>query len=810
MSDPLDIFLEEAEELLEDIEKVALDLETTDNFIESINRLFRAFPTIKGSGAMFGFEEISNFTHSIEDSLDEIRNGLEIPRDELSSFTLAAKDYIRALMEESSGGAPCSKEDGAKILRIAGKWKGKTIEIETGTHSKKTTMVPPESLSLVKQVDPSVGNQEICIRLVPKPNIFSLESDLIGLIEQITKLGALKVTPELSCFTNLEDFETEACSLFFDLTLQTDLSEGEIRSYFTEYESLYTLEFRASHEKAPPPQSFESSASDIRSIIISLTPNPSFFGSNFDLVNLFEDLSELGELTVQVNQPRIPDLNTLNPHQSALSWDLQLVTKATDQEIKESFIFVDSFCKVEFQDDRRVKYEKKENIEIASAPVIINLEQKPESGQIDIGKLQSKKPLSELSTPDSSGPVKAKAPSKITTVMKTETSVKVASSRLDLLVNLVGELVVNQTRLNRIGLQIGDPDLNQSVGENERMIADLRDCVLSTRMMPIGPMFERYRRVIRDLCKDMGKKVDFRIEGGETELDKTVIDKLSEPMIHLIRNSMDHGISTPQERINNGKPETGNLTISATHVGAQVRISVEDDGQGLNSEVILRKAKERNLVPADVSLTDEQINDLIFAPGFSTADNVSNVSGRGVGMDAVRRDVERLRGSVHAQSRSGYGTTVVIYLPLTLAIIEGLLVEVADETFIIPMAAVLENVELNEDNSLPNRRNLIDIRKELVPFIRLRERFGFDPGEKKSEKVVVVNYGDRRLGLVVDKVLGNHQTVIQSLGGIMKGMKTISGATILGDGKVALILDLNGIVELANEEIVALRGKEVA
>ena len=215
-------------------------------------------------------------------------------------------------------------------------------------------------------------------------------------------------------------------------------------------------------------------------------------------------------------------------------------------------------------------------------------------------------------------------------------------------------------------------------------------------------------------------------------------------------------------------------------------------------------------MPPDVNLTNDQINDLIFAPGFSTADNVSNVSGRGVGMDAVRRDVERLRGSVHAQSRSGYGTTVVIYLPLTLAIIEGLLVEVADETFIIPMAAVLENVELNDDNSLPNRRNLIDIRKELVPFIRLRERFGFDPGEKKSEKVVVVNYGDRRLGLVVDKVLGNHQTVIQSLGGIMKGMKTISGATILGDGKVALILDLNGIVELANEEIVALRGKEVA
>jgi len=356
---------------------------------------------------------------------------------------------------------------------------------------------------------------------------------------------------------------------------------------------------------------------------------------------------------------------------------------------------------------------------------------------------------------------------------------------------MVGELVTVQSRLSQLSVRINDAELIQLSEEVERLTAGLRDDTMSIRMLPIGTTFSKFQRLVRDLSSDLGKNILLKTEGAETKLDKTVIEKLGDPLIHLIRNCIDHGIEMPEIRKFVGKPEQGEVCLSAEHSGANVFIKITDDGAGLDAARIRAKAIEKGLIAPDALLSDKECFSLIFAPGFSTAQTVTSVSGRGVGMDVVKRGIEALQGSVDIASQKGVGTTITLKLPLTLAIIDGLLVRIEDHHYIMPLSAIEECVELTrEDVEKSHGKNLADIRGEIVPYIRLREEFALFGTAPEIEQIVTARINDRRIGFVVDEVVGEHQTVIKSLGRIYRDVDDVSGATILGDGRVALILDL--------------------
>ncbi len=379
-------------------------------------------------------------------------------------------------------------------------------------------------------------------------------------------------------------------------------------------------------------------------------------------------------------------------------------------------------------------------------------------------------------------------------------SLRVKSDRLDKLVNLVGEMVTVQARLSQFANGRVDAELMSVAEEVERLTWDLRDQVLTIRMLPIGGTFTKFRRLVRDLGAELGKDVILVSEGGETELDKTVIDQLNDPLVHLVRNSIGHGIESPAVRKAIGKSAKGRITLSAKHSGANVVLTVADDGAGLDVERIRAKAIEKGMISDHAELTEREVHALIFEPGFSTATEVSNVSGRGVGMDVVRQAIDALRGSIEVISEAGKGTTFSVKLPLTLAIIDGLLIDIAADHYVLPLSSVEECIELTRDESEQTHgRNLVKIRGEIVPYVRLRDEFRINGQRPDIEQIVIANLGGFRVGFVVDHVVGEHQTVIKNLGRMYQDVDGISGATILGDGRVALILDLPQLAGRAEE-----------
>ncbi|MGA8907032.1 MAG: chemotaxis protein CheA, partial [Acidobacteriaceae bacterium] len=364
--------------------------------------------------------------------------------------------------------------------------------------------------------------------------------------------------------------------------------------------------------------------------------------------------------------------------------------------------------------------------------------------------------------------------------------------------DLVGELVTVQARLSELAARADDAEVAAVSEEIERLTSALRENSMTLRMLPIRATFERFRRLVHDLARDLGKNVELTVEGAETELDKTVIDQLGDPLMHLIRNSMDHGIESPERRAAQGKNPTATIHLSAQHSGASVLIAVSDDGAGIDADAVRARAIERGLTSADAVLSQAEIFSFIFEAGFSTAKQVTDVSGRGVGMDVVRQRVESLRGSIDVSSQPGAGTTVTLRLPLTLAIIDGLLVRVGDAFFVLPLASTLECIELTrEEVERASGKHVANVRGAIVPYIRLRQYFSVDTPRPEREQIMVVESEEGRCGLVVDEVLGECQTVIRNLGRLYRHVQVVSGATILGNGAVALILDPQRLVQEA-------------
>jgi two-component system chemotaxis sensor kinase CheA len=539
---------------------------------------------------------------------------------------------------------------------------------------------------------------------------------------------------------------------------------------------------------------------------ISFEPSREIMRNGTKPMRLVEELVCLGEASAVPRTEAIPALEDIDPELCYVSWDVVLTTKASLNSIREVFIFAEDSCALKID-----KLMDQSSIE-AEASV-------KRLGEILIerGAISNDELMQAMQRHERLGEVLVKenkvSPQLIRSALAEQehlrrqhdkqqlemssASIRVASEKLDSLVDLVGELVTLQARLAQTALLSGDPQLASLVEQSDRLISQLRDNTMSIRMLPIGSTFSKFRRLVRDLSLEMGKEIELVTEGGDTELDKTVIEKLNDPLVHLIRNAVDHGIGGPEERARAGKPRTGTVYLSAAHSGAFVMISVRDDGRGIDVEAVRAKAVEKGLLAPGAHLSEQAAYELLFAPGFSTAAKVSNVSGRGVGMDVVKKEIDSLGGSVSIESVLGKGSTFTLKIPLTLAIIDGLLVRVGGEHFVIPLQAVDGCIERPARG---DGRKVIEYRGELMPFASLRNFFD-TPGEAPAiEQIVVCSAHEGRVGLVVDAVIGDYQTVIKPLGRMYKGVEGLSGATILGDGGIALILDVNRLAQVFKAE----------
>ena len=545
---------------------------------------------------------------------------------------------------------------------------------------------------------------------------------------------------------------------------------------------------------------------------IFFKPDKNIFKVGNNPATLVEDLAALGDCTIVANTDDVPLMKDLDPELCYTSWDIILTTDRGRDAIQDVFIFV--------QNDAELRVELLGTVEEAGHKKFGEiLVERGETTTAAIDEALSKqKRLGDVL--QAAGVVNASAVEAalaeqqhlkdVTAKKQTEDSamsVRVAADKLDRLVDLVGELVTVQARFSQAaGERVHRQTPFRAIAEEvERLTSELRDNAMSIRMMPIGSTFSKFKRLVRDLTKELGKEIELTTDGAETELDKTVIEKLNDPLVHLIRNSIDHGVEMPSDREAAGKPKAGVIHLSAKHSGAQVLITVEDDGAGLDPERIRAKAIEKGLIQHDAVLTEKEIFALILLPGFSTAKTVTSVSGRGVGMDVVKRSIDSLRGTIEIKSEKGIGSAVTLHLPLTLAIIEGLMVKISNDYFIIPLSHVEECVELTrKDVSNAHGRDIANVRGQIVPYIRLRERFSFSTERPDREQIVITRSGDYRVGLVVDGVIGNHQTVIKPLGSFYKQVEGLSGATILGDGSVALILDVARLVKMVEEAETAI------
>ena len=546
---------------------------------------------------------------------------------------------------------------------------------------------------------------------------------------------------------------------------------------------------------------------------LSLRFGQEVFRNCMDPFSFVRCLSTIGEIVKLVTIiDAIPSADKMDPESCYLGFDISLDSNADKLAIENVFNFVRDDCDIHIlpPHSKISEYER----------LILNLpEQEMRLGEIlvkcgtltqkELEKIlllqsaqngNSQQHIGEVLLEQKivSPPVVDAALAKQTQIKdskKTEASlIRVDADKLDGLINLVGELIIAGAGTNLIAHHAKMANLIESTATLSRLVEEVRDSALALRMIQIGGTFNRFQRIVRDVGKELGKEVDLIISGAETELDKTVVEKIGDPLTHLVRNSMDHGIEPAEVRIARGKPVKGTLQLRAYHDAGSIVIEVIDDGGGLNKEKILSKAIERGLVAEGVNLTDKEIYNLIFEPGFSTADTVSNLSGRGVGMDVVRRNIQALRGTVDLNSVEGQGSTVRIHLPLTLAIIDGFMVGVGDATYVIPLDMVIECIELKAWASDEGDGKYLNLRGEVLPYRRLRDHFDVKGEMVQRENVVVVRYGEHKAGIIVDKLMGEFQTVIKPLGKLFKGEKSISGFTILGSGEVALIVDIPGLM----------------
>lgn len=685
------VFYDEANELLDNLEEQLLTLEANPEDADTISAVFRAMHTIKGSAAMFGFNVVSSFTHEVESTLDQVRNGTVPVTQELIDLTLKARDQIRDML---NAGADIP---GEVMMRADG---------------------------LINQFKLYVGNHGGTVSAA-KP----VQSDG-GSIENVNA-------------------ETET----------------------------FRIAFRPS-----------------KTIMLN--------GTRPEL--LVKELSEMGTASIVPFVEEVPALDEIDPEKCYVAWDVILTTKKTRNDVNDVFIFLDSESKVDIE---RIEVSASSQLRIGEILVDRGhvkqeqldsvMSEHKQIGQILVDKkiisqeqvqsaLVEQKHLKNISLENGTNPGQGLQP-----------TIRVSSLKLDKLVDLVGELVTFNAHLEQSAIETNNPGLRNLSEQCGRLVVQLRDASMGMRMVPIGTLFQKFRRTIRDLAEQLGKSIEMQVEGAETELDKTVVEKLNDPMLHLVRNSVDHGVELPAERAAEGKDPMGHVKLSAVHAGSFVLISISDDGKGIDKEVLYKKGIERGLLNPNQDYSDAEIYDLIFNPGFSTAKKVTSISGRGVGLDVVKKDISSLGGNCTVETELGKGTSFILKIPLTLAIIDGMLVQIGQTKYVIPLNTIQECLLMPiKKNRTTEMFPSVELHGKEMRCINLRKFFGVEDPLPQRQEIVAVNDQNDCYGLIVDKILGDHQTVIKPLGGLYKNCLGISSSTILGDGSVALVADVFKLSEI--------------
>ncbi len=709
----LQTFFAEAEDLLNSMEAALLRLDEGDTDPETINEIFRAAHTIKGSAGLFGLNDIVAFTHIVENVLDRARDNKILVTGDLLSILLPCRDHIAVLIEHAmhdhSNDEECMAK-GQALLSSLQPW------LEDETAVKGVALADPTPAMQADYIKSLVSESErecwhISVRF--GPDLLRNGMDPLSIMRFLASLGDIThITTITDHLPDYEHFDPEQLYLGFEIALMSSASQQQIEDafMFVRDDSELTI--------IPPRSNIDAYVNLIKS--------------------LPEDSKRLGEILVKSHAISYQELDAA-------------LTMQKQQAKSQSAVSMLGDILIEGE---------------AVAPEIV-------SAALD----KQKKNSERKTNPENR-------------------FIRVDAERLDTLINLIGELVINRQRIDLLASKMGNPTLVEAVTSMGNFTEAIRDAALTLRMVPVGDTFQKFKRVVRDTAKSLNKEIELEIEGAETELDRSMVEKLNDPLMHIVRNAMDHGIESIAVREARGKPAQGTIKLTACHDAGHIVIGIHDDGGGLDVEKIRKKAIANGILDESVHLSRQELFQLIFHPGLSTAEQVTNLSGRGVGMDVVKRNIEELQGGVEIESEMGVGTSLNIRLPLTLAIIDGFHVVAGTIDFIVPQNAILECVDLNSLNH-SHGQNCVNLRGEQVPYIRLREIFSLQGSGAEREKIVVVQFGEKRAGIVVDELHGEIQTVVKPMGPIFQALKGIGGSSLLGTGAVALILDIQQLISYA-------------
>ncbi|KRW58521.1 chemotaxis protein CheA [Pseudomonas sp. TTU2014-080ASC] len=674
------VVVQEARELLAEMDAALLHLEHSGFEAEQVNAVFRAVHTIKGSAGLFALDHLVSFCHTLESVLEQVRAGDTELDGALLSVLLTCGDYIAGMITEVEQGREHHDPDPDLRVRLLDQLSGYLQAAAAEPHVQPAAAEPQHQTEVL-------GSPYWHISLRPFPQVLSLGLEPISFLRYLSAVGRIVQLRTLTHgIPSGAAFDPQLNYLSYEIQFECEAGQAAIEDVFTFLLEHCELNILPPHS---PPEAY---------------------------TQLFRDLPEGRAELLEM-----------------------LIACGALAEVDQALLVPVG------ADERDAVADKTES----------------------------------TAAPKSKGE---------------QLFIKVEVSKLDQLINLVGELVIADAAAR--AAQHGSEQTRQEASEVvTTLVEDIRDVSLALRMVAIGEVFQRFPRVVRDLSREMGKDIELHITGAETELDKSMVEKLSDPLLHLVRNAIDHGVESAHERLAAGKPARSQLRLNAFHESGSVVIEISDDGRGLDRARIHAKAVERGLLQPDQEVSDSDLFELIFRAGFSTAEAVSNLSGRGVGLDVVRTNIEKLRGEVELFSRAGQGTTVRVRLPLTLAIIEGFQVRVAGEAFVLPLEQVIECVDLSGQ---VGDHELLDLRGEALPFVRLRQLFGKPAAQGLRESLLVVQYGSSRAGIVVDQLMGELQAVIKPLGQLFAQNAFLSGSTILGDGSVALILDVAQLIKRAS------------
>lgn len=682
MEDLKNIYIEEANELLTNLEIALLVLEENPNDKANIEQIFRIMHTLKGNSSMFGLNIVTDFVHNLETIYDKIRNEEMTVSKELLNCSLKSLDHLRKIIYDSN------------LEEIFNK-HNHTVLSNTINDIINIKEVQKEELTPCMV---SNDNHKKVYYIYFKPAIHILEHGFnpLMLIMELNKIGKIKVVPLFEGPESIEEYNPTHCYSSWTIFLETTSSKETILDIFVFIEGSAQIEVR------------DTEINDL-------------FEKNLFLESIRDSKSK--NQLIEYNS-----IKKLNQREKNQEYKIQ---------INESL----------FEKDNN-RYEK--------------------------NAIKKEKSISNI---------------------------RVSSDKLDELMNLVSELVTTQASLTLFTESNKITEL-ESISENvEKLSRRLRDIAFGMTLIPINNMFGKFQRMVRDMANSLNKEIEFITEGGETELDKSIIDTLTDPLMHILRNCIDHGIEKPEQRLKSGKLALGKITLKAYYSGVFVYIQISDDGKGLDFDVIKSKAIEKGLIKNDDVLTEKEIHELLFAPGFSTAEKITDISGRGVGMDVVKKNITDLKGEILLSSMQNHGTTFTIKLPLTLSIIDGLLVDIDGVKYIIPLSVVIKCFEIHNKNMTNNFNKLLQLDGEQIPFINLKELFGYSFNPNAISQLIVVSNSEDNIGLSVDYIVGEYQAVIKPLGKYYKNQDFVSGATILGDGTIALVLDTHKIVQLYTKNI---------